>query len=64
VLDVILEAGGLSQFARGNSAKLIRTENGKRTETPVRLNRLFDGDMTQDLKLKPGDILLVPESRF
>jgi polysaccharide export outer membrane protein len=64
VLDAILEAGGLGQFARGNDSKLIRTEDGKQTETRVRINRLFNGDMTQNLKLKPGDILLVPESRF
>jgi polysaccharide export outer membrane protein len=64
ILDAILEAGGLSQFARGNDTKLIRTENGKQTETRVRVNRLLDGDMTQNLKLKPGDILLVPQSRW
>ncbi|HUG72531.1 MAG TPA: XrtA/PEP-CTERM system exopolysaccharide export protein [Steroidobacteraceae bacterium] len=64
VLDAILAAGGLGRFARGNDGKLIRTENGKQTETRVRINRLLDGDMSQDLKLRPGDILLVPESRF
>jgi polysaccharide export outer membrane protein len=64
VLDAILEAGGLSQFARGNDTKLFRNENGRQTETRVRVNKLLDGDMTQNLKLKPGDILLVPESRW
>lgn len=64
ILDAILEAGGLSQFARGNDTKLIRNENGRQTETKVRVNRLLNGDMTQNLKLKPGDILLVPESRW
>jgi polysaccharide export outer membrane protein len=65
VLDAVLEAGGLAEFAAGNRAKLLRNENGKQTETPIRLGRLInDGDMKQNHKLKPGDILLVPESRF
>ncbi len=65
VLDALLATGGLAQFAAGNRAKLLREVNGKQTETRVRLNRLLDdGDMKQNLPLKPGDVLLVPESRF
>jgi polysaccharide export outer membrane protein len=64
-MDAILEAGGLGEFAAGNRAKLIRMENGKQTETRVKIGSLFDdADMTQDHKLKPGDILLVPKSRL
>jgi polysaccharide export outer membrane protein len=65
VLDAILACGGLAQFAAGNRAKLLRTVDGKPTEIRVRLNRLLDdGDMKQNLPLQPGDVLLVPESRF
>src|SRR6202040_3126996 len=42
VLDAVLAAGGLSQFAAGNRAQLIRTENGKQTEIKVKLDSLLN----------------------
>lgn len=65
VLDAVLAVGGLSQFAAGNRARLVRTENGKQTEIKVKLDALLnDGDMKQNLALKPSDVLVVPETRF
>jgi polysaccharide biosynthesis/export protein len=65
VLDAILAVGGLGQFAAGNRAHLVRTDNGKQTEIKVKLDALVNGgDMKQNLALKPGDVLVVPESRF
>jgi polysaccharide export outer membrane protein len=65
VLDAVLEVGGLGQFAAGNRARLVRSENGKSTEIKVKLEALVEhGDMTQNLPLKPGDVLVVPETRF
>jgi polysaccharide biosynthesis/export protein len=65
VLDAMLAVGGLGQFAAGNRAHLVRTENGKQTEIKVKLDALVNnGDMKQNLSLKPGDVLVVPESRF
>jgi polysaccharide export outer membrane protein len=65
VLDAILAVGGLGPFAAGNRAHLVRTENGKQTEIKVKLDSLVNnGDMKQNLSLKPGDVLVVPESRF
>lgn len=65
VLDAILQAGGVAPFAAPNRSKLLRTENGKQTEIRIRLGRLLnDGDLEQNLQLRPGDVLLVPESRF
>ena len=65
VLDAVLAVGGLGQFAAGNRAHLVRTENGKQTEIKVKLEALVNsGDMKQNLVLKPGDVLVVPESRF
>ena len=65
VLDAVLAVGGLGQFAAGNRARLVRTENGKHMEIKVKLDALVnDGDMKQNLPLKPGDVLVVPESRF
>jgi polysaccharide export outer membrane protein len=65
ILDAVLEVGGLGQFAAGNRARLVRNENGKTTEIKVKLEALVEhGDMTQNLALKPGDVLVVPETRF
>ena len=65
VLDAVLAVGGLGPFAAGNRAKLVRVENGKSHETKIKLASLVnDGDMKQNIALKPGDVIVVPESRF
>jgi polysaccharide export outer membrane protein len=65
VLDAVLAVGGLGQFAAGNRAHVVRNENGKQQEIRVKLNALVnDGDMKQNLPLRPGDVLVVPETRF
>jgi polysaccharide biosynthesis/export protein len=64
-LDAVLTVGGLAPFAAGNRAKIVRTENGKQVEIRVKLDDLVNkGDMRQNVMLKPGDVLVVPESRF
>jgi polysaccharide export outer membrane protein len=65
LLDLILQAGGLGEFAAGNRARLVRSEAGKSVELHVRLADLMKkGDLKQNLALKPGDIIIVPESLF
>jgi polysaccharide export outer membrane protein len=65
VLDAILEVGGLTPFAAGNRAKVVRTEEDKQREIKVKADDLVNkGDLSQNVALKPGDVLLVPESRF
>jgi polysaccharide export outer membrane protein len=65
VLDAVLAAGGLSQFAAGNRARLVRQDHGKETEIKIKLDDLMNkGDTKQNLALMPGDILVVPETRF
>jgi polysaccharide export outer membrane protein len=65
VLDAILASGGLGQFAAGNRSKLVRTVDGKQIEIKLKIaNLLNDGDMKQNVPLQPGDVLVVPESRF
>lgn len=65
VLDAVLAVGGLSPFAAGNRAKVVRTENGKQREIKVKLSALVNnGDMRQNVALQPGDVIVVPESRF
>jgi polysaccharide export outer membrane protein len=65
VLDAVLAVGGLAPFAAGNRARLVRTVDGKPQEIRVKLGALVnDGDMKQNFALKPGDVLVIPESRF
>ena len=65
VLDVVLAVGGLNPYAAGNRAKLIRKENGVNTDIRVKLEDLLnDGDMSQNVAVKPGDVLVVPQSRW
>ena len=65
VLDVVLAVGGLNPYAAGNRAKLIRKENGANSDIRVKLEDLLnDGDMSQNVAVKPGDVLVVPQSRW
>jgi polysaccharide export outer membrane protein len=65
VLDAILAVGGLDEFAAGNRGKIVRVVGGKQKEVKVRIGDLVNkGDVSQNVPLKPGDVLVVPESRF
>ena len=65
VLDALLVVGGLSEFAAPNRAVLIRTENGKESKIKVRVGDLLDsGDLDQNLLLKPGDVIVIPQTWF
>lgn len=64
VLDLIVAAGGLTEFADGNSSKLIRRgEKGDGETYRLRLEDLVgDGDLAKNARLKPGDLVVVPSS--
>lgn len=65
VLDVIIATGGLTQFADGNNTTLVRVQDGALQEYRVRLADLLeDGDISANVALLPGDILIVPETFF
>jgi polysaccharide export outer membrane protein len=65
VLDAILAVGGLTQFASGNRARIVRMENGKETIIHVKVaNLVNNGDVKENALLKPGDVLVVPQSIF
>jgi polysaccharide export outer membrane protein len=65
VLDAVLAVGGLTNYAAGNRARIVRMVDGREKDIPVRLGSLVnDGELSQNLPLKPGDVLVVPESRF
>ncbi|MET1256770.1 XrtA/PEP-CTERM system exopolysaccharide export protein [Aliikangiella maris] len=65
VLDAVLEAGGLNEFASANSSKLFRKVDGKVEKYDVDLfDILNDGKMKTNFEMQPGDILSVPERVF
>lgn len=65
VLDAVLAVGGLANFAAGNRAHIVRMSEAKEIRLAVKLDSLVNkGDMAQNLRLLPGDVLVVPESRF
>jgi polysaccharide biosynthesis/export protein len=65
VLDAVLAVGGLGPFAAGNRSKIVRNTKGKSTEIKVKLADLVnDGDMRQNIALQPGDVIVIPQSRF
>lgn len=67
LLDVMIGARGLTRYAAGNRAEIVRREGDGASPRviPVRLSALLrDGDVTQDIPMRPGDTLVIPQSWF
>lgn len=65
LLDVMIQVGGLSEFASGNRAKIVRRKGGEEVSIRVRVDDLLNkGDMEQNVRMMPGDVLIIPESIF
>jgi polysaccharide export outer membrane protein len=65
VLDAVVAAGGLVEFAAGNRATLVRTIDQATLECRVRLKSLInEGELSQNVELRPGDVVIVPEASF
>lgn len=65
VLDVMIDVGGLTKFAAGNKAKIVRRlPDGAEQTIPVRLGDLMNGKIKENVRMHPGDILIIPESLF
>lgn len=65
VLDVMIAVGGLTEFAAGNRAKIVRQGSNGNEEIEARLDDLLqDGDITANVVMRPGDILIIPQSWF
>lgn len=66
LLDVMIATHGLTKFAAGNRAVIIRVDpDGKRRSLNVRLSDLIrDGDISQNIEMTPGDTLIIPQSWF
>ena len=65
VLDAIIAVGGMTEFAAGNRAVIVRKEGGEEKSYRVRLDDLIvGGDVSANVPLLPGDILIIPQSWF
>jgi polysaccharide export outer membrane protein len=65
VLDIFLSAGGANEFAALDNARLHRELDGKVVSIPVQLNQILtEGDIETNYRVRPGDILAIPERSF
>ena len=67
LLDAMIAVGGLGEYAAGNKARLVRYDKGtgKQEEFALRLNDLIKrGDIKANVRLQPGDVIIIPESMF
>jgi polysaccharide export outer membrane protein len=65
LLDVMIEVGGLTEFADGNDAVLIRIEQGQQKQYQVMIDQLLkEGEISANVDMLPGDIIIIPEAWF
>lgn len=67
LLDAMIAVGGMSEFAAGNRARLVRFDRntGKQAEFGLRINSLLkNGDTSANVRLAPGDVIIIPQSAF
>lgn len=65
VLDVMIATKGLTKFASGNSAVIVRREGNKQVTIKLRLSDLIkDGDICQNVEMRAGDTIIIPQSWF
>lgn len=64
LLDVMIQVGGITDFAAGNRATILRTAEGNK-QYGVRINDLLKrGDVSANVEMRPGDVLIIPQSWF
>ena len=65
LLDVMIQTGGLTDFADGNDSTLVRVVDGNQEEYRLRLDDLVrDGDISANVDMRPGDVIIIPEAWF
>jgi polysaccharide export outer membrane protein len=65
LLDVMIQVGGLTEFADGNDAVLVRIVDGQQTKYGIMIDELLkDGDISANIDMLPGDIIIIPEAWF
>jgi len=63
LLDVMIQVGGLTEFAAGDQATLIRVVDGEQKKYRLKIDELIrDGNIKKNVKILPGDVLIIPES--
>ena len=64
LLDVMIAVGGMTEFADGNAATILRTSEGNK-QYSVRIKDLIKrGDVSANVEMRPGDVLIIPQSWF
>ncbi|MBL0711443.1 MAG: polysaccharide export protein [Colwellia sp.] len=65
LLDVMIQVGGLTEFADGDDAVLVRIEDGKQKQYNIMIDELLkDGEINANIDMLPGDIIIIPEAWF
>jgi polysaccharide export outer membrane protein len=65
LLDVMIQVGGLTEFADGNDALLVRVENGVQKQYEIYIEDLIkNGEIAANVDVLPGDIIVIPETWF
>jgi len=65
LLDLVIAVGGLTEFAAGDKAFILREQGEQRNRVPVKLDALINGgELERDIALQPGDVLVIPEAWF
>ena len=65
LLDLMISVGGMTEYAAGNKSVLVRLESGRQISYGLRLDDLLkDGDISANLEMMPGDIVIISESWF
>jgi len=65
LLDLMIAVGGLTEFANGNGAKLVRVQGGSQQTFDINIDDLIrHGDISQNIDMLPGDVIIIPEAWF
>jgi polysaccharide export outer membrane protein len=65
LLDLMISVGGLTEFASGNNAKLVRMVSGVQKTFEIRIDDLIkNGEIEENIDMLPGDIIIIPEAWF
>ena len=64
LLDLVVAVGGIGDFAAGNRSDIVRQVGGEQFKCRVRVKDLLEGDLSQNIDIYPGDMLVVPETRL
>lgn len=65
LLDLVIQIGGLGQYAAGNRASIIRNIDGETQQFGIKIDDLIDNtDLSKNVKILPGDVVIIPEAFF